>query len=77
MAKQALNISINTDYVDGESVDTQVIRLVENALNMLDNDYQKVRILNYHIQKINDKRSADLEQGNDAQMQEVHNGAAR
>lgn len=76
MGKELHNISVNTDYIKGEPIDTQAIRLVEAALNLLSNDYQKVRILQYHIQKINDKRSAEAEASMPG-VQEMQHGPAR
>lgn len=77
MPKQIQNIAVNTDYVEGEGQPTIVLRLIEAAVNMLPSDYDRLRVLNYSVQKIVDGRNTQMEDQTKAQMQEVPHGPAR
>jgi hypothetical protein len=68
---------IETYYVQGEAADSVAIRFIEIAIRNLPNDYDRLRVLNYNVQKIMDKVNGAAAELNKTQAQEVPHGPAR
>lgn len=68
--------SITLNYFEGETPDALAIRFIEAATQDL-NDYDKVRVLQYSIQKIQDKVNQAAVDAATAQPMEGPNGPAR
>jgi hypothetical protein len=67
--------SVVVDYLQNDPRDSIAIRLIDASLGILHNDYDRLRALNYHIQKIHDElNSASLMQ---PPIQEDPNAPAR